>query len=29
VSLGETADGFRLMADAGDSLKVIIEPNRL
>jgi L-iditol 2-dehydrogenase len=29
LSLRETAEGFRLMAEAGASLKVIIEPNRL
>ena len=25
----DAAEGFRLMAEAGESLKVIIEPNRL
>jgi L-iditol 2-dehydrogenase len=29
LSLQQTAEGFKLMADAGASLKVIIEPNRL
>jgi L-iditol 2-dehydrogenase len=28
LSLQEAAEGFRLMAAAGESLKVIIEPNR-
>jgi len=28
LSLQQTAEGFRLVADAGESLKVIIEPNR-
>jgi L-iditol 2-dehydrogenase len=28
-SIQQTAEGFRLMAEAGESLKVIIEPNRL
>jgi L-iditol 2-dehydrogenase len=28
-SIQQAAEGFRLMADAGESLKVIIEPNRL
>jgi threonine dehydrogenase-like Zn-dependent dehydrogenase len=27
-SIQQAAEGFRLMADAGASLKVIIEPNR-
>jgi len=29
LSLQQTAEGFRLVADAGESLKVIIEPNRV
>ena len=29
LSLQQAAEGFRLMADAGESLKVIIEPNRI
>ena len=28
LSLQQTAEGFRLMADAGKSLKVILEPNK-
>jgi threonine dehydrogenase-like Zn-dependent dehydrogenase len=28
LSLLQTAEGFRLMADAGKSLKVILEPNK-
>jgi L-iditol 2-dehydrogenase len=28
LSLKEAAEGFRLVATAGDSLKVILEPNR-
>jgi L-iditol 2-dehydrogenase len=28
LSLQQTAEGFRLVADAGESLKVIVEPNR-
>ena len=28
LSLRQAAEGFRLMAEAGESLKVIIEPNR-
>ena len=29
LSLQQAAEGFRLMADAGESLKVIIEPNKV
>ncbi|MGD0643331.1 MAG: zinc-dependent dehydrogenase [Candidatus Bathyarchaeia archaeon] len=29
LGLGEAQEGFRLMAEAGESLKVILEPNRL
>jgi L-iditol 2-dehydrogenase len=29
LSLSEAAEGFRLMAEAGQSLKVILEPNRV
>jgi threonine dehydrogenase-like Zn-dependent dehydrogenase len=29
LSLQQTAEGFRLVADSGESLKVIIEPNRV
>ena len=29
LSLNEAAEGFRLMAEAGQSLKVILEPNRV
>ena len=29
LSLQQTAEGFRLVADAGESLKVIVEPNRV
>jgi L-iditol 2-dehydrogenase len=29
LSLGEAQEGFRLMAEAGESLKVILEPNRV
>jgi L-iditol 2-dehydrogenase len=29
LSLNEAAEGFRLMAEAGESLKVILEPNRV
>jgi L-iditol 2-dehydrogenase len=29
LSLQQTPEGFRLVADAGESLKVIIEPNRV
>jgi L-iditol 2-dehydrogenase len=29
LSLQQTAEGFTLVADAGESLKVIIEPNRV
>jgi len=29
LNLQQTAEGFRLVADAGESLKVIIEPNRV
>jgi L-iditol 2-dehydrogenase len=29
LSLSEAAEGFRLMAEAGKSLKVILEPNRV
>ena len=29
LSLSEAQEGFRLMAEAGQSLKVILEPNRL
>jgi len=29
LGLQQTAEGFRLVADAGESLKVIIEPNRV
>ena len=29
LSLQQAAEGFRLMAEAGESLKVIIEPNRI
>ena len=28
LSLRQAAEGFRLMAEAGESLKVILEPNR-
>jgi L-iditol 2-dehydrogenase len=28
LSLQQAAEGFRLMAEAGESLKVILEPNR-
>jgi len=28
LSLVESQEGFRLMAEAGQSLKVILEPNR-
>jgi len=29
LSIREIAEGFRLVAEAGKSLKVIIEPNRI
>lgn len=29
LSLQEIAEGFRLVAEAGESLKIIIEPNRV
>ncbi len=29
LSLQQTAEGFRLVADAGESLKVVVEPNRV
>ena len=28
LGLDETGDGFRLVAEAGDSLKVVVEPHR-
>ena len=28
LPLSQTAEGFRLVAEAGDSIKVIIQPNR-
>jgi L-iditol 2-dehydrogenase len=28
LALDETAEAFRLVAEAGDSLKVIVEPQR-